>query len=174
MHFRSQLFGLTQCVRLLCGGPTCVSQECKTHVASVLFAEYGTVTGDCAHGLGTGECKKNLRSEVSKVCIGQTHCQLSCVQGGPNRCTVNGQLIVPSPDPCDGVGKRVGSRHLPVRGYAGNRGSDRSRDQMHDSMRQLDSGIVCLYKLLERAMCPKGPKPKTTVHLIRVDLRVRS
>jgi hypothetical protein len=83
-------------------------QECKTHVTSVLFAEYGTVIGDCAQGLSTGKCKADFRSKVSKACIGQTHCALSCVQGGPNRCTVNDQLIVPSPDPCDGVGKRVG------------------------------------------------------------------
>ena len=84
------------------------SQECKTHIASVLFAEYGTVTGDCAHGLSTGTCKEDLHSTVAKACIGQKHCALSCVQGGANRCTVNGQLIVPSPDPCVGVGKRIG------------------------------------------------------------------
>lgn len=60
------------------------------------------------HGLSTGKCKEDLRSKVSTICIGQKRCALSCVQNGPNRCTVNGHLIVPSPDPCDGVGKRVG------------------------------------------------------------------
>jgi len=30
------------------------------------------------------------------------------VQGGDNRCTVNDQLIVPSSDPCGGVGKKIG------------------------------------------------------------------
>jgi hypothetical protein len=85
-----------------------LAQECKTHIASVLSAEYGAITGTCAHGLSSGKCKEDLRSTVAKACIGQKHCALSCVQGGANRCTVNGKLIVPSPDPCSGVGKRVG------------------------------------------------------------------
>jgi len=99
---------LTLFVHLACGGSACLFQECKTHIASVLFAEYGIVTGDCTHGLSTGKCNEDLHSKVSEACIGQTHCALSCVQGGLNRCSVNGRLIVPSPDPCDGVGKRVG------------------------------------------------------------------
>jgi hypothetical protein len=74
----------------------------------IVRGRYGAVTGDCAHGLSTGTCKEDLRSAVAKACVGQKHCALSCVNNGPNRCTANGQLIVPSPDPCGGVGKQIG------------------------------------------------------------------
>ena len=82
-------------------------QVCKTHVASVIFADYGSITGDCTHGLSISKCHEDLRLAVAKACVGHPSCDLSCVQGGANRCTVNGQLIVPSPDPCDGVGKKI-------------------------------------------------------------------
>jgi hypothetical protein len=78
-------------------------------IGRVVFAVFGVITGDCQHGLGAGStCALNLTRQVSAVCVGHHSCALSCVQGGAHRCTVNGQPIIPSPDPCVGVGKHVG------------------------------------------------------------------
>ncbi len=75
----------------------------------MVFANYGANTGDCQHGLHASQtCNLNLTAAVSKVCVGEKNCTLSCAQGGPNHCRVNGQLIVPSTDPCGGFGKTIG------------------------------------------------------------------
>ena len=40
---------------------------CPTTVAKVVFANYGSIVGDCQHGLSTAKCSEDLRAAVSKV-----------------------------------------------------------------------------------------------------------
>lgn len=57
-------------------------------IKRVIFAEFGTAEGDCGSGFTKGSCAADLVGNVSKACVGQASCTVSCIQGV---CTINGQ-----------------------------------------------------------------------------------
>ena len=100
-------------------------------INTVLFAQYGTPAGDCSAGSGhlkPGKCARDLSRALETACVGKVSCTVECRScGGSNNrmehnlgkssglspppclnsCSVNGKMIVPSGDPCEGTKKTL-------------------------------------------------------------------
>ena len=91
-------------------------------INSVVFAEYGSVTGQCP-GMSAGTCGTNVLTEAKTACVGQSvcsvHCSHSdtgCVEGKGKTCGcafTSGSAktpgkFLPIPDPCPGKKKTQG------------------------------------------------------------------
>jgi len=68
-------------------------------ISSVVFASYGTSTGDCTDGFKPSSCNADLSEYVKQQCVGKSECSISCAN---NAC---GSFKVP--DPCFGTPKHV-------------------------------------------------------------------
>eukprot|EP01048_Picozoa_sp_COSAG05_P016000 COSAG05_NODE_2003_length_3720_cov_2.834576_2_plen_274_part_00 len=106
-------------------------------IKGVVFAQYGTPLGACSgagggKNLQPGKCARDLTPALTAACVGKTSCTVECrscgvdgcsdsaaaagpmesaVESAPppckNSCSVNGETIVPSGDPCEGTKKTV-------------------------------------------------------------------
>jgi alpha-L-rhamnosidase len=77
-------------------------------IDKIIFAEYGTLEGNCAlERLTKGKCALDMAAALTARCTGKQSCRFRCDQDGDNRCTVEGKVLVPSPDPCEEVTKKV-------------------------------------------------------------------
>eukprot|EP00040_Diaphanoeca_grandis_P031770 m.190577 g.190577 ORF g.190577 m.190577 type:complete len:1125 (-) comp32410_c0_seq1:45-3419(-) len=96
-----------------------VSVNCTgVGINTVVFADYGLLSGDCDTGLKKGNCTTpSLTQAVANVCDGQDSCSLDCsARVGPSFCNItatssNGSITydtVPIADPCPGMYKTVG------------------------------------------------------------------
>ena len=91
-------------------------------IASVVFADYGSVTGHCP-GMSAGTCGTNVLAEAKTACVGQSACSVhcshsgtGCVEGKGKNCGcgfTSGSAktpgkFLPIPDPCPGKKKTQG------------------------------------------------------------------
>lgn len=69
-------------------------------IASVVYASYGTPSGDCAHGFKDGSCASNTTKDlVAKCCVGKETCDFS-ISGAVSTCDGKD---TPVSDPCYGM-----------------------------------------------------------------------
>ena len=70
----------------------------------IIFAEFGTASGDCDSGFRSGQCSVNLAGNMTKACAGKDSCTVSCVMGS---CGIDGVKLDIGGDPCPGTPKKL-------------------------------------------------------------------